>query len=704
MEAAAAENPSADGSPLRSEDRLPDGLHRPSRLRDRDPAPAALRREVPPVAARVRPPHVELLGDAVPLRPAPRPSLGPVWPAPRDHLLAPRDGGRLSPLRVRALAPDALRRPPPPRRDGREHRNRAGSHRGLDGAGGARARNGDGRDRVRPRLHLRARDRQASPCTSASPRPVSSRPALSAVACLWAFLRLPETRPGGMAVPTVSLFSTGSLLKAFRRPEIGALMLLSFVTTTAFANFEATFAQFLSLRLGAGPSTVAWFFVFVGVCSVVVQGGLVRRLTPRFGEARLVIGGLRPPDHGLPRAAARDDRPASARGDRRHRARHWGHDAHAVVPRLPPHGGDRAGRDPRGLPVDGVARPRLRPVRRREPLPARRSRRPALGRGRAAGRGARPFRCRPPEGECRSASARGGIVPMTPQTPTSHQLSRDCPAIRIPSGEPVTLKAGTDVFLTQSLGGTLTVQAPALGGLFRISGADGDALGITAGAEDDAPAAAAGPVSEDALWDQLKTVLRPRDPRQHRRPRPRLRPARPRRRKGRRARRGEDDPHGARLRNGSRDRRGRAVTVARVPGVKEAEVAARVGPALERRDDDAGGKADPRDRLNALLQRDAPREAFLVSVEELEGLLGPLPAVVARTRVEVHEPRALDLDPEGLDLLRASRSGSPRRRVPCARGLSRVPRPPPTRGLRAPRGHGASSRAPRGAGRAPRRT
>jgi probable FeS assembly SUF system protein SufT len=101
---------------------------------------------------------------------------------------------------------------------------------------------------------------------------------------------------------------------------------------------------------------------------------------------------------------------------------------------------------------------------------------------------------------------------MTPQVPTAHQLSRDCPAIRIPSGEPLTLKAGTDVFLTQSLGGTLTVQAPALGGLFRISGADGDALGITTGADESAPAAAAGPVSEDALWDSLKTVYDPEIP------------------------------------------------------------------------------------------------------------------------------------------------------------------------------------------------
>jgi MFS transporter, DHA1 family, tetracycline resistance protein len=114
---------------------------------------------------------------------------------------------------------------------------------------------------------------------------------LSLIACVWAFFRLPETRPSGRVAASGPLFSTASLIRAFRRPEIAALMLLSFVTTTAFANFESTFAQFLSLRLGTGPSTVAAFFVFVGLCSAIVQGGLVRRLAPRFGEARLVVGG-----------------------------------------------------------------------------------------------------------------------------------------------------------------------------------------------------------------------------------------------------------------------------------------------------------------------------------------------------------------------------------------------------------------------------
>lgn len=114
---------------------------------------------------------------------------------------------------------------------------------------------------------------------------------LSFAAFLWAFFKLPETRPEGGPGARFSVFSFATLSRAFRRPEIGALMLLSLVTTTAFATFESTFAQFVSLRLSAGPSTVAWFFVFVGVCSALVQGVLARRLVKRFGEGRLVVAG-----------------------------------------------------------------------------------------------------------------------------------------------------------------------------------------------------------------------------------------------------------------------------------------------------------------------------------------------------------------------------------------------------------------------------
>lgn len=57
------------------------------------------------------------------------------------------------------------------------------------------------------------------------------------------------------------------------------------------------------------------------------------------------------------------------------------------------------------------------------------------------------------------------------------ELTRRCEAVKIPQGDRIHLEAGTEIYLTQSLGGSFTVQAPTYGGLFRISGRDADALG-----------------------------------------------------------------------------------------------------------------------------------------------------------------------------------------------------------------------------------
>lgn len=56
-------------------------------------------------------------------------------------------------------------------------------------------------------------------------------------------------------------------------------------------------------------------------------------------------------------------------------------------------------------------------------------------------------------------------------------LTRDVEAIRIPSGERITLSAGSSVVVTQALGGSYTVASADQGGLFRIADADADALG-----------------------------------------------------------------------------------------------------------------------------------------------------------------------------------------------------------------------------------
>jgi len=91
------------------------------------------------------------------------------------------------------------------------------------------------------------------------------------------------------------------------------------------------------------------------------------------------------------------------------------------------------------------------------------------------------------------------------------ELVRECEAVQIPFGHPVTLEKGTEVVITQSLGGSYTVQAPSYGGLFRIAGQDADALGkepVAASAE--APADAAD--LERQVWDVLKTCYDPEIP------------------------------------------------------------------------------------------------------------------------------------------------------------------------------------------------
>ena len=90
-------------------------------------------------------------------------------------------------------------------------------------------------------------------------------------------------------------------------------------------------------------------------------------------------------------------------------------------------------------------------------------------------------------------------------------LSHDVIATQIPSGAPLTLKAGTKVHVTQTLGGSYTVLIDF--GLARIDGKDADALGEQAAAQPaPAPAAATSAPDPEAVWDQLKKVYDPEIP------------------------------------------------------------------------------------------------------------------------------------------------------------------------------------------------
>ncbi len=90
-------------------------------------------------------------------------------------------------------------------------------------------------------------------------------------------------------------------------------------------------------------------------------------------------------------------------------------------------------------------------------------------------------------------------------------LSRDVTATQIPSGDKQPLTAGSRVFIHQTLGGSYTVQTDF--GLFRIDGADADALGEEK--KENAVQAATladGAPDPEALWAQLRQVFDPEIP------------------------------------------------------------------------------------------------------------------------------------------------------------------------------------------------
>jgi len=99
----------------------------------------------------------------------------------------------------------------------------------------------------------------------------------------------------------------------------------------------------------------------------------------------------------------------------------------------------------------------------------------------------------------------------------SVELKRDCEVIQIPQGSTTTLPAGTEVDITQTLGGTYTVHAK--GGLYRVAAKDADALGLENGspepeasAETGGAARSEGPADEKLVWDTLKTCYDPEIP------------------------------------------------------------------------------------------------------------------------------------------------------------------------------------------------
>ena len=108
------------------------------------------------------------------------------------------------------------------------------------------------------------------------------------------FLTLPESLPSTrrMSTPILRLNPFTQLSIMLGMVSIRALLLAVFLLNLSFAGLLTNFPLFSYVRFGWDATANAFFFAFVGVCAVLTQGVLLGKLQPRFGEERLLLGGL----------------------------------------------------------------------------------------------------------------------------------------------------------------------------------------------------------------------------------------------------------------------------------------------------------------------------------------------------------------------------------------------------------------------------
>lgn len=126
--------------------------------------------------------------------------------------------------------------------------------------------------------------------------PIMLAACLSAVSIVATMTILPNTEIHKSTEPR-NKFAAKNIHKYFKVKEVAPLLLQFFAFSFAFTFFMSGFAMFCGEKFfyqgrHFGPQEVGWIFTFIGCMSLIVQLGVLRRLSDSLGEKKLVFIGF----------------------------------------------------------------------------------------------------------------------------------------------------------------------------------------------------------------------------------------------------------------------------------------------------------------------------------------------------------------------------------------------------------------------------
>jgi MFS transporter, DHA1 family, tetracycline resistance protein len=116
--------------------------------------------------------------------------------------------------------------------------------------------------------------------------------ALALINAILLYFSLPETVTEDH--PARNSAATGrwsQLFQALKQRRLGYLLVIYFLVIVGFSIMTSSFSLFTMYRFGFDAAQNGYLFMYVGILGALIQGGLIRRLVPRFGEAPLATLG-----------------------------------------------------------------------------------------------------------------------------------------------------------------------------------------------------------------------------------------------------------------------------------------------------------------------------------------------------------------------------------------------------------------------------